>query len=64
MFEVIGNFVLGEYTILLFDAIPRDFTKIKVNNVTYDVTIPYDIENAVAVKSTADFNNCMVEFVS
>lgn len=63
MQTVLKCFRVGEYAILVFDSIPKDFKKIKINDDVYEVILPYDIPNAVALKSKEDFTQKTVDFM-
>ena len=56
-------FHIGEYAVLIFKSIPKNFQKIKIDEIVYDVIIPYDIPNAVALKSKEDFTQKIVHFM-
>lgn len=64
MQTVIDCFHIGKYAILIFDKMPHDFNAIKVGDRVYLCNVPYDIPNAIAIESAADFKGKGAEFIS
>ena len=58
-----SNFKIGNFLIVVLDNINKDFNKIEIDGIVYDTTIPYDIPNAIAIKSDNDFIGKTVNFI-
>ncbi len=63
MAKVIDCFHVGKYAVVIADAVPARYSKVKIDGNEYSVTIAYDIPNAVAVESSINFKDCDIEFV-
>ncbi len=63
MLKPIKTFRIAEYLVLMFKELPPDFSKIRINDTIYDVVIPYDIPNSIAVKTTDNFNDFAIDFI-
>lgn len=61
--KIIDSFVSGIFTIMFLDEMPESFTKVKIDGTIYDVLIPCDKENCIAVESNSDFKDKDIEFV-
>lgn len=61
--KVINNFKMGKYLIMVLDNIDKDFKQVEVDGKRYDVTIPYDIPSAIAIKTDNDFIGKSVNFI-
>lgn len=62
MAKVIDNFKVGKHLIVVLDSIQKDFKKIEIDGIQYDVTIVYDIHNAISIESDNDFIGKTVKF--
>ncbi|MBQ8174444.1 MAG: hypothetical protein IJ009_03485 [Clostridia bacterium] len=62
MAKVIDNFKVGKHLIIVLDNIEKDFNKIEIEGTLYDVTIAYDIPNAISIESVNDFIGKTVKF--
>ena len=61
--KVVDSFKAGNYQVLIVEHIEKDFHKIEIDGVIYDVTIVYDIPNAIAIESDCDFIGKNVSFL-
>ena len=62
MAKVIDNFKVGKHLIIVLDSIEKDFTKIEIEGIQYDVATAYDIPNAISIESDNDFIGKTVKF--
>lgn len=62
MAKVIDNFKVGKHLIVVLDGIQKDFKKIEIDGIQYDVTIVYDIPNAISIEGDNDFIGKTVKF--
>lgn len=62
MAKVIDSFKVGKHLIIVLDSIQKDFKRIEIEGILYDVTIPYDIPNAISIDSDNDFIGKTVKF--
>ena len=63
MSKVVNNFKIGNFLIIILDQIENNFNKVEINGILYEITIPYDIPNAIAVKTDGDFIGKTVNFI-
>lgn len=65
MRKIIDDFSVGKYRTLVLDGeLPNNhFSLVKIDGVIYDVTIPYDIENSIAIQSDKEMAGKSVEFI-
>lgn len=63
MSKVVSNFKIGNFLIIILDKINKDFDKVEIDGILYETTIPYDIPNAIAIKSNNDFIGKTVNFI-
>lgn len=64
MRKVIDDFSVYEYRVLILDEDSKELSrKAKIGERVYDVTIPYDIPNAIAIISDETFIGEVVEFI-
>lgn len=63
MSKVVANFKMGEFSVLVLDKMEKDFNKVEIDGTLYEVTIPYDIPNAIAIKSDNDFIGKRITFI-
>ena len=61
--KIVDSFKVGDFLIIILDTIEKDFRKIKINGVLYDVTIPYDIPNGIAIEADGFLVGQTVELV-
>jgi hypothetical protein len=63
--KIIDDFSVGKYRTLILDGeLPNThFSFAKIDGVIYNVTIPYDIKNSIAVQSDKTLIGKSVEFV-
>ncbi len=62
MAKVLDSFKVGKQFVLVLDSIQKDFTRIEIDGILYDVTIAYDIPNAISIDSDNDFIGKTVKF--
>ena len=63
MSKILDNFKIGKHLIIIVDKIENEFNQIEINGVRYDVTIPYDIPNAISIEGDYDFIGETVNFI-
>lgn len=63
MSKVVSNFKIGDFLIIILDKIKKDFDKVEIDGMIYETTIPYDVPNAIAIKSDNDFVGKTVKFL-
>ena len=63
MAKIVDCFHIGKYAIAIVDNMPSRYSKVKINEKEYSITIPYDIPNSVAIESPENFVGCNIEFI-
>ena len=63
MSKVVNSFKMGEFSVIVLDKMEKDFNKVEIDGTLYEITIPYDIPNAIAIKSDKDFIGKTVTFI-
>lgn len=51
MATVVDCFHIGKYAIVVIDKTPDVYSKAIIDGKEYQITIPYDIPNAIAIES-------------
>ena len=65
MCKVIGEWIIGKYTVLELDQDPpmRHYRKYRIDGVDYDPVPVYDLPGHIAVETQGSFKEKIVEFV-
>lgn len=62
--KIIGQFIVGDYTVLLFDELNTPSSKVaEIDGAKYELEICFDMPNAVAVKGIGEFVGREVKFI-
>ena len=61
--KIVSDFRFGDFLIIVLDKVKSDFNKVEIDGIIYDVIIPYDIPNAIAIKTEDNIMGKSIKFI-